>query len=191
MLKEIEKKYIFPQIVKGKTDIIGMIAYSFYKLEKVEFIKNSENALGKTLDQESLNKFQKSKLDEITEYRESAEKTLTEVIEMTLKGKYKNICDQEDRLKKEKEDIDKKNKDFISREKKLTEKEKELNKKERMLKTQEKELEKRNQTCKVQKSSFGYGVLQSLVATLLWTIVVIVAIISTKYDIIKFFTENQ
>lgn len=198
MSKEIEKKYIFPQIVEGKTDIIGMIAYSFYKIEKVDFIKNSENAFGKSLDQENLNKFQESKLNEISGYRENAKKTLTEVIEMTLKDKNKEIYELEDRLKKEKEDIDKKNKDFVSREKKLTEKErilkvqeKELSKKEKMLKAQEKELEKRNQTCKVQKSSFWYGVSQSLVATIFWTILVILIIKATEYDIIKFFTENQ
>ncbi len=105
--------------------------------------------------------------------------------------KSNNLKKEIEKKKKVEEDIDKKNTDIISKQKKLAEKEKELNKREKESDKKEKILNKRDQICKVQKSSFFSGILQSLIATILWTILVILIIKATEYDIIKFFTENQ
>lgn len=197
MSKENETKYIFPEIVNGKEDIVGMIAYSFYKLEKMEFIKNNEQ-VGTVLDNKKLEKFQEFKFGQISEYRIHAEETLKKVIEMTVDEKNKEISELSKKIKVEIEDIEQNKKDFETKKKDLKDKElvfkqkeKELKEREKNLKKQEETIEKRNQICKVKGNGFLYGVAQSIIATILWTILVVLIIKCSNYDIIEFFTGNN
>lgn len=192
MSKEQETKYIFPEIVEGKEDIVGMIAYCFYKLEKMDFIKNNEQ-VGTTLDNEKLQKFQEIKFEQISEYRNHAEETLKKVIEMTVDKKNKEILELSKKLESEKESVERNKKEFESKKKELKDKEilqkqkeRELKERDKSIKAQEETIEKRNQICKVKGNGFWYGVGQSIIATIIWTILVVVIIKSLNYDIIKF-----
>lgn len=197
MSKEKETKYIFPEIVQGKEDIVGMIAYCFYKLEKMDFIKNNEQ-VGTTLDNEKLQKFQEIKFEQISEYRTHAEETLKKVIEMTVDKKNKEILELSKKLENEKESVERNKKDFESKKKELKDKEillkqkeKELKEREKNLKVQEETLEKRNQICKVKGNGFWYGVCQSIIASILWTLLVVIIIKFSNYDIVNFLTKAK
>lgn len=185
-----EEKYIFPKIVKDEEDIIGMIAYSFYKFEKMDFIKNTEQISGKKLEKDELIRFQDLKYKEIEKYKKTAEETLEKAIKMTNSNRNFEHFKILERLRAENISL----KDKIeSKEKGLKEKENSLNSREKEIKAKEKELKNREKYCHIKPSnqffSFLNGVFQGLVATIIWTGLVILIIKSTNYDIIKFFTE--
>lgn len=73
----------------------------------------------------------------------------------------------------------------------LKQKEKELKEREKNLKIQEETLEKRNQICKVKGNGFWYGVCQSIIASILWTLLVVIIIKFSNYDIVNFFTKTK
>ncbi len=187
-----EEKYIFPEIVKDEEDIIGMIAYSFYKFEKMNFIKSSEEVSGKKLDKKELIKFQEFKYKEIEKYKKTAQETLEKAIKIANSNRDIEFIESRRKLHLEniklRETLEKKEKEF-------TEKETYLKQKEKEVKNKEKEIKNREKYCHIKPNSwlsnFANGVLQGVVATIIWTALVILIIKAMDYDIIKFFIGNK
>lgn len=190
MQDQDEEKYIFPEIVKDEEDIIGMIAYSFYKFEKMNFIRNSEEVSGKKLEKNELVKFQGLKYKEIERYKKTAEETLKKAIKMANSNRNTELIESRLNLQLEnkrlKEVAEKREKELVERENNLKQKEKEI-------KAKEKDIKNREKYCHIKPNNpflnFINGVSQGLVATIIWTVLVILIIKSMNYDIIKFFTE--
>ncbi|WP_300486177.1 hypothetical protein [Flavobacterium sp.] len=87
--------YIYSKLVEGDTDLIGHIAYSFYKKGKVEYIEKQEqigNCLTDT-DLIAFNDFSSSDCT-IQSYRAKAECTLQGFIDNLLQEELKNYDGQ-------------------------------------------------------------------------------------------------
>lgn len=153
-MKNTDNKYIYEKIVNGDDDISGMIAYCYYKKDKIRFIsehKATKNGEEPTKDE--LLKFQESKIQSIDDYRHSAENIYTDLINTLLKTERDNIAEK---LRK-----------YETKKRELDEREKNIN--------------KRDKNCKVESKGFWYGVWQSIVANLIYIVISIILVLYIKY----------
>lgn len=163
-------KYIFSEIVINEKDIVGMIAYSLYKFEKQKFIVEVLSVQQKCVTKEELDKYQENKLEKVRVYKDDAANLLTATIN--------------DLVSKEKELI-------IKRQKELEVQDLALKEKEKTLSLKEKEINQREKFCKVTSTnnwwdSWWGGIVQSLIASLIWPLIVLVIIKTYKTDFMGF-----
>lgn len=65
--------FIYNKLVTNKDDLVGMVAYTIYKNEKITYIKNYELEYGgKSPSEEDLHIFHKSSCDRVEYYKELA-----------------------------------------------------------------------------------------------------------------------
>ena len=96
-MSNLERKFsqIFSQIVEDENDMIGHIAYSIYKANKVEYIKSfSDQNNGNIPTEDDLEKFHLSIKTTLPALRIQAEQLLTNFIQFTL-GETVNEIEQE------------------------------------------------------------------------------------------------
>ena len=94
------KKYIYCLIVEDEKDIVGMIAYSLYKEDKMKFIKDhiiTKN--GEEPTKEELDRFQEEKINIIKEYRKKSENMFNELFNDILLDERKDIAYKLDKFK--------------------------------------------------------------------------------------------
>ena len=78
--------YIYQRLVEDSTDIVGHIAYSLYKADKVEYINQFKAKNNREPDEHELQPFHDASCLEgaLTRYRESAISILAEFLDNTL-----------------------------------------------------------------------------------------------------------
>lgn len=169
-LKKHEKTtYAYFQLVENENDLIGMIGYSLYKKTKIEFIEKYYKQYNSYPNDEELRNFQLEQCGNtsVKSHRKYAEDLVNMFINQYIEENQKEISENNRYLQIELPKIE-------NREKKLFEKEKKLNAKEKELSKQKKEIQK------IKCAHFFYGVGQSLVATIILTIITVIVLIMTK-----------
>ena len=162
--KEQKKDYAYFQLVTGENDFLGMIAYSKYKKSKIEYIEKYFIENRDYPNDEQLKEYQKQQClnTNISSYRDSAERLLNAYLALYVKDKYKELKDKSDELNK--------------KEHKLNKKESELNKKDDKLKKKISDFETKKQ------HGFMYGVVQSLVASLIILVITVFILLNSKFQ---------
>lgn len=99
----MERKFsfIYSKIVEDENDMIGHIAYSLYKSNKVQYVENFRNENeGKNPSEDDLDTFHKATITTVAAYRTQAEQLLSNFIQFTLE---ETINDIDEDLKREQE----------------------------------------------------------------------------------------
>jgi len=181
-----KRNYAYFQLVDQEqpNDFIGMIAYTIYKKNKVEYItKFRNNHNGSAPTDEQLSEWQQSQCttQQLELYKERATTIITAFINDIIDSKHLALKENEENNIKQRELLDK-------REKELEEKEKSIKKRESKVKLMEK-------ICPSNKNKIGtyiYGVSQSFIATLLYVIITIIIFTTTKWplEFLTYFIES-
>lgn len=174
-----KKKSVYYQLVKNESDFTGIIAYSIYKNEKINFIEKHKVEQNNHPSSEDLDNFHEDKCnsEEVIRYRKLAEIKIEKLANQLLKDKVEEI---DSIIKIEKKEID-------DGKKSLKKQKSELENKITEIKNREENIEKREFHCKVKPErgfkNFSYGVLQSLAATAIIVFLGFIFIVFTKYEL--------
>ena len=161
--------YAYFQLVKNDNDLIGMIGYSLYKKTKIEYIEKYFRHYKKYPTDDELRKFQLEQCGStnVNSHRKYAENLINTFINKYLEENQKEIYEKNKYLEIELPKIDNREKTLIEKEKKL--------------KLQEKDVSKKlTEVKKIKCGHFFYGVLQSLVATVVLTIITVIVLLIAK-----------
>jgi len=181
LAREEKESYAYYQLIdekEGLFDLEGMVAYSLYKADKIQFIKDykSVNSNNKP-SVVKLRKYQETKCDsdEVKKYRSFAQGLLNDTVNIILEERIEELEELESLYNKELELVDLRND-------KLKEKEKTLEK--RIC-----EFNKREKYCKaVKPKGFMNGVLQSLFASF---ILIVITVLLGVYIELNFDISNE
>lgn len=152
---------IFSQIVENNDDFVGSMAYVLYKMNKIDYIeqfKKDHNNEEPSIDE--LREWQKGECTKtkLANYKKLAQVKITEFVNNLQ-------SDKEKQLTKQKTELDKKDRELKGR--------------DRQLKENEKDLQKRSRYCQVKsKGQFWMGVLQSLLASVIFIVLSFIVIIN-------------
>jgi hypothetical protein len=88
--------FIYEKLVSAPDDIVGMIAYSLYKKEKVEYIRNFATQYGMAPEEQDLQSFHVSSNTQarLSGYRVQAKEIAREFLEIALEEKVEEIESQ-------------------------------------------------------------------------------------------------
>ena len=99
--------FIYEQLVKSESDLVGLIAYAIYKKHKIEFITSIKEEEKREPTEDECNAFFKASTTEsqLAQYRNDAESILSDVVANTTNEELKNfekemLADYETRIKK-------------------------------------------------------------------------------------------
>lgn len=163
LLSEKEKRnHAYSQLVSNENDLIGMIGYSLYKKAKIDYIENYFSTYSSYPNDAQLKDFQLQQCGKtnVSSHKKYAEDLMNSFIDKYMTEHAKNLL-------KQKEESDRKLK--------------ELNEKEKKLREREKVFKKEYREFKIKKwGSFGCGILQSLLASLIIAVVSIIIIVKNQ-----------
>lgn len=151
-------------------DFVGMVAYTLYKVSKIEYINDyKERYGGSEPDDHTLKEWQQTQLTpgKIENYKELAGNKVNLFVNMAFEIKSNAI-------KQTSKDLQLKESALSHKERNLKDKEKELNHKEKRLTTRDTECPH------TVSNKFWNGVWQSFVATILFTVITIALVLITK-----------
>lgn len=161
-------EYAFYQLVNDDNDLVGMVAYSIYKKEKIRFIQEHKDTNNNNKpDTLKLVDFQKSKcrVHTIEEYRAKASELTMDLVNAILEAKVKPLK---------------------AKEEELFELDSNVKTRESSLKTKEEEIKKREKTVKknerIQKNGYWIGVSQSVVGSFAFIVLTLVILLGTQYS---------
>ncbi len=106
---------MFNELVKDKTDIYGMIAYSLYKFEKQTFIKNNFEIKGEELKTCELKKLQDSMFTRCEEFNNSSNTTVSLFINKCILDYSNNLNILNEKLKEKENLLDEREKTLLNK----------------------------------------------------------------------------
>lgn len=163
-------KYVFHQLIQKEGDYVGMIAYSLYKQNKIDFIINHKKRNGgERPSDEELKKFQESHCleSQLKLYRNNAESITSDFFNLLFEEKRNQLERKSQEIRRAENSLNEKERIIISREKNIKLREKHCNMKPR--------------------GTFVKGVMQSLLASFIFLIItiIIVFVIDKQIDIVN------
>lgn len=177
---EIKEKSMFYQLVINSEDLVGMIAYSLYKIDKTKFIdehKATEQGLKPSIDK--LDAYQQSKIisHSINEYKIDAQDILVETVNILLEDRITELNNLEKNIKTKETELQIKIAEYVKKNKELS--------------NIKKSEERKKKYCKaVTPRGFWSGVGQSLVASVILIILTVFLALSLKIDTITTILET-